>query len=142
GLRMAEDDFEDGAKPPAKADAAAMHAALGAAGVSEQAQEYLRRQSLLADLQIDNLRKQDEYELSHLRWRRFNDQMKCAMQIMIVTVGLLLVLGIAATVWNASRADGLVVDAFTVPPDFEKAGTTGDVIAGDITSRVTSIRKT
>jgi len=139
---MADDDFEDGAKPSAKADAAAMHAALATSGASEEARDYLRKQSLLADLQIDNLRKQDEYELSHLRWRRFNDQMKGAMQIMVVAIGLLVVLGIAATVWNASRADGLVVDAFTVPPDFEKAGTTGDVIAGDITSKVTSIRKT
>ena len=139
---MADDDFEDGAKPSAKADAAAMHAALATSGASEEARDYLRKQSLLADLQIDNLRKQDEYELSHLRWRRFNDQMKGAMQIMVVAIGLLVVLGIAATVWNASRADGLVVDAFTVPPDFEKAGTTGDVIAADITSKVTSIRKT
>ncbi len=139
---MAEDDFEDGAKPSAKADAAAMHAALGASGVSEEARDYLRKQSLLADLQIDNLRKQDEYELSHLRWRRFNDQMKGAMQIMVVAIGLLVVLGIGATVWNASRADGLVVDAFTVPPDLEKSGATGDVIAADITGKVTSIRKT
>jgi len=138
---MADDDFEDGAKPSAKADAAAMHAALGAPGVSEQAQDYLRKQSLLADLQIENLRKQDEYELSHLRWRRFNDQMKGAMQIMVVAVGLFVVVGIAATIWNASLADGLVVDAFTVPPDFEKSGITGDVVAGDITSKVTTIRK-
>src|SRR5262249_46558813 len=33
-------------------------------------------------------------------------------------------------------------DAFTVPPDFEKSGITGDVVAGDITSKVTTIRKT
>jgi len=138
---MTDDDFEDGAKPSAKADATAMHAALGAPGVTEQAQDYLRKQSLLADLQIENLRKQDEYELSHLRWRRFNDQMKGAMQIMVVAIGLLAVIGIGAAVWNASRADGLVVDAFTVPPDFEKSGTSGDVVAGDITSKVTAIRK-
>ena len=138
---MADDDFEDSARPSAKADAAAMHAALGTPGVSEDARDYLRKQSLLADLQIDNLRKQDEYELSHLRWRRFNDQMKGAMQIMIVAIGLLVVFGIGATVWNASHADGLVVDAFTVPPNFERNGTTGDVVAGDITSKVTSIRK-
>ena len=138
---MADDDFEDSAKPSAKADAAAMHAAFIAAGASQQAQDYLRKQSLLADLQIDNLRKQDEYELSHLRWRRFNDQMKGAMQIMVVAVGLLFVVGIGVTVWNASLADGLVVDAFTVPPDFDKSGTTGDVVASDITSKVTAIRK-
>ena len=139
---MADGDFEESANPSATADAAAMHAALGAPGASEEAREYLRKQSVLSDLQIDNLRKQDEYELSHLRWRRFNDQMKGAMQIMVVAVGLLVVMGIGATVWNASLADGLVVDAFTVPPDFEARGTNGDVIAGDITSKVTSIRKT
>jgi tetratricopeptide (TPR) repeat protein len=138
---MADDDFEDGAKSSTKADAAAMHAALGTPGASEEARDYLRKQSLLADLQIDNLRKQDEYELSHLRWRRFNDQMKGALQIMVVMVGLLIVIGIAATVWNASQADGLVVDAFNVPPDFEARGFSGDVIAGDVTGKVVTIRK-
>lgn len=37
---MADDDFEEGAKPSAKADAVAMHAALGAPGVSEEANKY------------------------------------------------------------------------------------------------------
>jgi tetratricopeptide (TPR) repeat protein len=139
---MVEDISDEEMRRSAQADSAAVHAALGAAGASDEAREYLRRQSLLADLQIDNLRKQDEYELSHLRWRRFNDQMRGAMQIMVVAVGLLVVIAIGTALWNASRADGLVVDAFTVPPDFDARGTTGDVIAGDITSKVISIRKT
>jgi hypothetical protein len=116
-------------------------ASLSGAANSHKYDEFVDRQIRLAELQIDGLEKQDTYELSHLRWRRFNDQMKGAMQIIIVAVGLLAVIGIGAAVWNASRADGLVVDSFTVPPDFEKSGTTGDVVAGDITSKLTSIRK-
>ena len=57
-------------------------------GDSAEARDYLRKQSLLADLEIDKLRKEDEFELSHLRWRRFNDQMKGALQILTVLVGL------------------------------------------------------
>ncbi len=116
-------------------------ASLAAAAHNPRYDDFVARQTRLAELQIDGLEKQDAYELSHLRWRRFNDQMKGAMQIMLVAVGLLIVIGIAAAVWNASRANGLVVDAFTVPPAFDARGTTGDVIAGDITSKVTSIRK-
>ena len=138
------DDFEDelGVRSEDTNALAAQTALSGEGRESNEAREYLRKQSRIADLQIDALQKKDEFELSHLRWRRFNDQMKGAMQIIVVAVGLLVVMGIGAAVWNASLADGLVVDAFTVPPDFEARGTNGDVIAGDITSKVTSIRKT
>ena len=138
------DDFEDelGVRSEDTNALAAQTALSGEGRESNEAREYLRKQSRIADLQIDALEKKDEFELSHLRWRRFNDQMKGAMQIMVVAVGLLVVMGVGATVWNASLADGLIVDAFTVPPDFEARGTNGDVIAGDITSKVTSIRKT
>ena len=137
---MADDDFDEGAKPSAQADAAAMHAALGASGASEEAREYLRKQSRLADLQIENLQKLDEYETSHLRWRRFNDQMKGAMQIMLVGLGLALVIGIAAAVWNASQADGLVVDSFSVPPSLAAAGISGEVVADDMTNKIAGVR--
>src|SRR5665213_4589565 len=135
---MAEEDDE--VSSGAKGDAAAVGLAMNAV-TAEDARAYMREQTDLARLQKQNLLEQNAFELSHLRWRRFNDQMKGAMQIMVVAIGLLVVVGIGTTVWNASLADGLVVDAFTVPPDFEKAGTTGDVIAGDITSKVISIRK-
>src|SRR5271168_1036091 len=104
------DKQDDPASKPALADNLAARLALDTATAAE-ARDYLHRQNRLTDLQIDSLAKQDEYELSHLRWRRFNDQMKGAMQIMLVMVGLLIVIGIAAAVWNASQADGLVVDA-------------------------------
>jgi tetratricopeptide (TPR) repeat protein len=119
---------------------ALLAATLGTVSDNPRVDELLDRQIALSDLQIDNLRKEDEFEVSHLRWRRFNDQMKGAMQIMLVAVGALIVIGIAAALWNASQADGLVVDAFSVPPSFAAAGMGGDVVAGDVTAKIAAIR--
>ena len=109
-------------------------------GSRDKADVLLTKQSALIDLQIENLRKLDEFETSHLRWRRFNDQMRGALQIMVVAVGALIVVAIAAAMWNASRARGLVVDSFSVPPQLAQAGTGGDLVATDLTNRIAAIR--
>jgi tetratricopeptide (TPR) repeat protein len=135
---MAHDDPDDIAKPSSQADAAAVHAALS--GASPEARDYLRKQSILADLQIDTLRKQDEFETSHLRWRRFNDQMKGAMQIMLVAVGALIVISIGAVVWSAAHDDGVVIEAFNVPPDMQARGISGSVVSSMLLDRLTALQ--
>jgi len=102
---------------------------------------YLREQTDLARLQKENLRDQNKFEISHLRWRRFNDQMKGAMQIMIVVVGAIAVIALGAALWNASQADGLVVEQFSVPPAFIASGIAGSTVADDLTQKIDAIRK-
>jgi tetratricopeptide (TPR) repeat protein len=117
--------------------------ALGAGGTLDpRAAAYLEEQTRFARLQIDNLVEQNAFEVSHLRWRRFNDQMKGALQIMLVLVGALIVVGIGTAVWNASQAGGLVVDAFSVPPSFAARGIGGDVVAQDFTNKLAAIHNT
>jgi tetratricopeptide (TPR) repeat protein len=135
---MAEGPEEIGAKSVGP-DPLGARIALDAATAAE-AREYLRRQNDIAALQIENLRKQDEYETSHLRWRRFNDQMRGALQMMLVAVGLVVVFGIGAALWNAANDNGLVVDAFEVPPDLAAKGLTGDVIANKVLSRLSQFQ--
>ena len=137
---MAEESERDIAKPGSGPDPMAREFAMAAGG--EDAREYLREQIELTRLQKENLIELNAFELSHLRWRSFNDRMKGAMQIMLVAVGALIVVAIGAAVWNAGRASGLVVDAFSAPPDFESRGMGGDVIAGDVTDRIAAIRAT
>ncbi|HEX3672645.1 MAG TPA: hypothetical protein VHU87_00085 [Rhizomicrobium sp.] len=134
---MADDEDEKRHGAGAGRDAA-LTVALG--GTSEEARTYLRKQSELADLEIDKLRKEDEFELSHLRWRRFNDQLRGALQIMMIAVGAVVVVAIGAALWNASEADGLVVDAFSVPPGFAQRGEGGDVVASDLTNHLAAVR--
>ncbi len=126
---MAEDDSAP-ASPFANSGGAFLAATLGTVSDNPRVDALLERQVELTDIQIDSLRKQDGFELSHLRWRRFNDQMKGALQIMVVCAGLLLVvIAIGAATWNASEADGIVVDSFSVPPAYAQAGVPGDVAA-------------
>ena len=114
-------------------DPVAVTLALGGAS-REEADGFLRDQRRLTALQISRLKAQDahfheeaELELAHLRWRRFEDRMKGATRLMLVGVGALLLGAIALAMWNASQARGLVVEAFSVPPQLSPAtGVTGD----------------
>jgi hypothetical protein len=59
----------------------------------------------LVELQSQSLIEQNAFELSHLRWNRFNDQMKGALQVMPVQLGVAILAGIAAAFWHARQVD-------------------------------------
>jgi tetratricopeptide (TPR) repeat protein len=49
---------------------------------------------------------------------------------------------LALIVWKASQASGLVVESFSVPPQFAQAGITGEVLSDDINSKLGVISDT
>jgi tetratricopeptide (TPR) repeat protein len=117
-------------------DPAAVALALGQSGTLDpRAATFLEKQSRLADLQIANLEKQDEFELSHLRFRRFSDYGKFALELSAGLVVLLLVCGLVTMVWSAAQDRDLIVDAFSVPPDLAQSGMTGSVLAARVLDR-------
>jgi tetratricopeptide (TPR) repeat protein len=129
---------------------AAMSLAFGAAAQSERvaalAEAFLEEQTRLAKLQIENLQfenekleEQDKFEVSRLRWRRFNDQMKGAIQIVVLALGALAVIGVVAIVWSAANDHALVVDSFSVPSDLAAQGETGAVIAAHVMDAVATM---
>jgi tetratricopeptide (TPR) repeat protein len=120
-------------------DPAALALSLGAASQA-QADAFLRQQGKVAELVARRLEHEERFEHAHLRWRRFDDQMKGAMRILLVAGGALLLGVVVAAMWAASHAEGLVVDAFSVPPAFATTGVTADVLADDLTVRVAAIR--
>ena len=143
---MADAFDEDIASAPTagtgNANPAALNEALtGPAAATAEAREFLRRQSVLTDLQAEILQAEHAFELSHLGWRRFGDQMKGALQILIVILGSLLLIAIVITLWNARNAGGVVVESFSAPPNFAARGIGGDVVAGDLTNRIAAIRR-
>ena len=116
-------------------DPVAAAIALGGASRTE-ADAFLRQQrSLIAD-QHHHLREQ----FTQIRLSIFNQRLSIALKVLTGVVGLAVLAGLCAAIWNASRADGLVVEAFSVPPQFAQAGIGGDVLADDITDKVTAIR--
>jgi tetratricopeptide (TPR) repeat protein len=135
---MAEED--DISSAHAGTSSAADAIALGA-GATAEARVYLREQTRLAKLQSDNLIEQNAFELSHLRWRRLNDQLTGAFRIILVVLGLAVLAGLTALLWNASEADGLIVDSFSAPSDFAARGMGGDVLANDLINHLSEVRK-
>ena len=121
----------------AGADSAAMALALGRPETLDaRAAAYLEKQGHLADgqrhlvgLQSELLANKEKFEISHLRWRRFSDQMKGTLQMLGVLVGCGVVALLANLVWSAAHDDGLVIEAFSVPPDLAARGLTGQTIA-------------
>ena len=138
---MAEDFDSEVPSAQGAADPMAAQIAMNA-GVQagDEAREYLRKQSRLADLQIDTLQKKDEFELSHLRFRQFSDWARFGLEIAAVLVVLLAVCGLGAMVWNAAEDHGLVVEAFQVPPDLSQRGLTGQVIATQVLDRLAALQ--
>jgi tetratricopeptide (TPR) repeat protein len=129
---MAE-DAQSGGRPGQNSGAAAEAVALGQPGVLDpRAATYLEEQTRLARLQSANLLEQNAFELSHLRFRRFSDYARFALETAGFLVVLLIVCGLGAMVWNATRDHDLVVDAFSVPPDVAQSGMTGPVLAGRV----------
>jgi tetratricopeptide (TPR) repeat protein len=135
---MADDEpHGSGSGPNTVADALA----LGAQGtLHPHAAAYLEEQTRLAKLQSQNLIEQNDFELSHLRWRRFNDQMKGTLQIILVLVSVLVLAGIGFMIWNAYNSGGLVIEAFSVPPDLASRGLTGQVVANKLLDRLAAMQ--
>src|ERR1700721_4078199 len=110
------ENFEQLARDGASGDALATQTAIGAP-LLPASEDYLRKNSRLLDLQIRRLQHEEEFDISHLRWRRFNDQMRGMLQIMAVAIVGLVVIAIGAAVWRAHDDNGAVIEAFSVPPD-------------------------
>jgi hypothetical protein len=104
-------------------DPAALALALGGAS-REDAHNFLKKQGRLVDLQCEYLADKDKFELSHLRWRRFTEQMKGALQALTAMVGIAVAVGIGLMLWQAAHSDGLRVEPFSVPPDLAANGLT------------------
>jgi len=74
-----------------------------------------------------------EAQTSHLgrqRWRDF----------IVTAFGILLLVTAGFFVWDASRAQGVVIEAFAVPPDMAERGLTGPVLATQMLDRLTTMQ--
>jgi len=133
---MSEEPEESASGPGGNGPAA--WAALGAASRAK-ADRFLDEQTEFVHLQKEHLHEQRLLLLSHLKWRRFEDQMSGALKIMLVALGGVVIVAVATAMWNASQADGLVIEQFSVPPAMAAKGITGEAAAADMTGKLSAI---
>ena len=132
---MAEEDENIGAETAVGVDPAAIALALGGAS-RDKADAFLDDQRALITDQRHHLREQ----FKQLRLGIFGQRLSIALKALIAMLGVAIAAGLGVAVWNAAHADGMVVDAFSVPPQLSEAGVTGEVAADDLTARIGAIR--
>ena len=101
---------------------------------------FLDRQTRLIDLQTEHLHEQRELILSRLRWGRFSDRAKALLQTMTIVVGAVAAGAVAVMAWQASQDRGVVIEAFSVPPDLAQRGLTGQVVASQLLDRLSDLQ--
>ena len=112
--------------------------ALALAGASrDRADTFLEEQTRLARLQAEEL----SHELDVRRWvlwvRHLSGLLKLTFEVGLAVVALGVACFVAAAVWNAARAEGLVIEPFSVPPDLVARGVTGQVVASQMLDQLT-----
>ena len=104
--------------------------------LSEAIASFLARQESLLAKQSHHLDEQTR----RIGLGLIDQRLTMALKILTVIVGVVLACGVATTVWKATEARGLVVDAFSAPPDFAQRGIGGDVVAEDVMGKLVTIR--
>ena len=105
-------------------DPASVALALGGAS-RENADAFLKKQGALIDDQRHHLREQ--FKL--LRLGVWEKRLGVLLRIATMVVGLAVAAALGFLVWDATQAQGLVIEAFSVPPDLAARGLTGEVVA-------------
>jgi tetratricopeptide (TPR) repeat protein len=101
---------------------------------------FLDEQTDLIRLQKEHLHEQRLLVLSRLRWGRFSDRMRAILQVLTAAVGLAVVAVVGAMAWQAHRDHGVVIEAFSVPPDLAQRGVTGQVVASELLDRLSDLQ--
>jgi tetratricopeptide (TPR) repeat protein len=73
-----------------------------------------------------------ELEMHHLRLSHFDRLLTVALKLMTSAVALLVAVGLGFMVFDAARADSVVVDAFETPPALAAEGLNGTVLASKL----------
>ena len=68
-----------------------------------------------------------------------NERMSFTLKLLTILVGVSVALAIVAMVVSAKRASGLVIEAFSVPPDYAGQGVTGEVVASQLLDRLATL---
>ena len=71
-----------------------------------------------------------------VRWQIASERAGFALKVLIGVAGVAVAGALVAMAWQASRSDGLVVEAFSVSPALVSRGSTGEVVARGVLDRL------
>ena len=110
-------------------------ASLALSGASRaKADAFLEDQRHHLHEQARHLREQLALKLWELR-------MGVVLRVATAIVGIAVAGGLAYLVWDAAHSKGLIIEPFNVPSDMASRGLTGEVVAGQMIDKLTTMTK-
>ena len=107
---------------------------------SAEADAFLRDQREFIRLQIEDLKREDKLRHWSLRVHHISDVLKLGFELIVGLIVLAIAAGLAGAVWQATQADGLVIESFNVPADMTARGLSGQVVAAKLLDRLTAMQ--
>jgi tetratricopeptide (TPR) repeat protein len=111
------------------AAALAAEAARGNSELSDKASAYFVKQTRLVEIQTEHLHEQRAVSLQLLKLKRFDEKLRVALRLFVILVATVFGIGALIMIRDAIADHGLVVEAFSVPPDMVRDGLNGEVVA-------------
>ena len=68
-----------------------------------------------------------------------SEDLSIALKLLTGVAGIAVAVALGAMIWSASRADGLVIEAFSVPPALAERGITGETLARQLMDDLAAI---
>ena len=133
GPEEAEPAFDTGAA----GIAVALDEARADPSLRDEVAGFLAAQRGLIDLQMHHLKAQ----FAQLRLRTIGDAAKLALQALSLAAALGVAAVLGLMVHDAMAARGMVVAGFSAPPSLAARGLTGDVLAADLTHRISGVAR-
>jgi tetratricopeptide (TPR) repeat protein len=138
---MTEDESgAAGRGSPSIAENLALGADAAHGRLDPRAAAFLEKQSVLTDLQIEDLKREDRLRHWSLRVRHISDVLKLAFELALALIFTAIVFIIGAAIRSAAEDNGVVIESFSVPPDLAARGLTGDVIATKVLDRLSAMQ--
>jgi tetratricopeptide (TPR) repeat protein len=109
--------------------------ALAGAG-REEANAFLKEQQSLIAKQRHHLDEQ----FKRLQMGVISDRLSITLKVLTMLVGLAVAGVVGIMIWNAAHDDGLVIEAFSVPPDLAARGLTGQVVASELLGNLSDLQ--
>jgi tetratricopeptide (TPR) repeat protein len=109
--------------------------------LAEDARTLLREQARLARLQADDLSEEGALMRRSLRVKHASDMMKFAFELLVALVLLAIVAALATAMWSAAHDNGLVIEAFSVPPDLAQRCLSRELLASQLLDKLARMQQ-
>jgi tetratricopeptide (TPR) repeat protein len=122
------------------AAALALNATTPGAPLDPHTAAYVDEQTRLIRLQVKHYDQERRLAIGAAKRKRFGDRLRNLLVVLVCLGAVGAIVGLAAMAWGAAHDKSLVVDAFSVPPDFAQRGLTGQVVARQILDKLTVLQ--